>query len=99
MTVTIVHVRVKPENISEFIEATRLNHEASTKEKGNLRFDILQDSSDPSKFVLYEAYVSEEAAGAHKETTHYKTWRDTVAVWMAQPREGVKHTLLFPSFQ
>lgn len=97
MTVTIVHVYVKPENISEFIEATRVNHEASVKESGNLRFDILQDSNDPSKFVLYEAYVSEDAAGAHKETAHYKAWRDTVAGWMARPREGIKHALLFPN--
>jgi len=96
MTATIVHVHVKTENIRQFIEATRDNHELSVKEAGNLRFDILQDSNDPSKFVLYEVYSSEEAAAAHKETAHYKEWRDTVATWMAKPREGVKHKLLFP---
>ncbi|MBA4055807.1 MAG: antibiotic biosynthesis monooxygenase, partial [Marivirga sp.] len=50
-----------------------------------------------SKFVLYEAYVSEEAAAAHKQTVHYAKWRDTVASWMDRPREGVKHNLLFPA--
>jgi autoinducer 2-degrading protein len=97
MTVTLVHVLVKPEFLEPFIEATRENHENSVREPGNLRFDILQDAGDPNKFVLYEAYESEAAAAAHKETAHYLKWRDTVINWMARPREGVKHTLLFPS--
>lgn len=97
MTATIVHVYVKPAHIAEFIAATKINHENSTKEPGNLRFDILQDEKDPSKFVLYEAYETEEAVKAHKETAHYAVWRDTVANWMAQPREGIKHTMLFPA--
>ena len=97
MTVTLVHVFVKHEFIEAFIEATRTNHEISIKEPGNLRFDILQDAQIPSKFILYEAYVSEQAVAAHKETPHYATWRDTVAPWMDRPREGVKHTLLFPA--
>lgn len=96
MIVTIVHVWVKPENIDDFVTATKHNHEHSVREAGNLRFDVLRDASDPEKFVLYEAYLSEAAALAHKETDHYKTWRDRVADYMARPREGVKHKLLFP---
>lgn len=96
MIVTIVHVYVKPEFVKDFIEATRENHENSIKEAGNLRFDILQDAQDATKFVLYEAYESEQAVLAHKETDHYFKWRDKVAPWMAKPREGVKHKLLFP---
>jgi (4S)-4-hydroxy-5-phosphonooxypentane-2,3-dione isomerase len=96
MIVTIVHVWVKPEFIEAFIAATKLNHLHSVKETGNFRFDILQDAADPSKFVLYEAYESEKAAAAHKETSHYLTWRDTVAPWMAKSREGIKHEMLMP---
>jgi autoinducer 2-degrading protein len=97
MTATLVHVRVKPEFIDSFIKATSENHNNSVKESGNFRFDILQDANDPGKFILYEVYESEEAVLAHKETSHYAKWRDTVAPWMAAPREGVKHTLLFPA--
>lgn len=96
MTATLVHVFVKPEYVARFIEATKHNHEQSVKEPGNLRFDILQDANDPAKFVLYEAYASEAAVAAHKETAHYLKWRDSVALWMAKPREGIKHTMLFP---
>ena len=96
MTATLVYVQVKPEYIKAFIEATRENHLNSVKENGNLRFDILQDAIDPGKFVLYEAYETDQAVVAHKETPHYLKWRDTVASWMDKPREGVKHKMLFP---
>jgi len=97
MLVTIVHVHVKAENIADFIEACRLNHQASVEEAGNRRFDILQSTEDPGCFVLYEAYASAAAAVAHKQTAHYQQWRDTVADWMAEPRQGVTYNGLFPA--
>ncbi|TNF34945.1 MAG: antibiotic biosynthesis monooxygenase [Gammaproteobacteria bacterium] len=96
MQVAIVHVQVKREYINDFIEACRLNHEASIRENGNRRFDILQSADDPTRFVLYEAYASQQDAAAHKQTSHYLTWRDTVADWMASPRQGVLYHGLFP---
>ena len=96
MIVTFVHVWVRPKHIHDFIAATTENHKKSTREPGNLRFDLLQDASDQSKFVIYEGYESDEAAAAHKDTGHYKKWRDTVADWMAQPRRGDKHIILAP---
>ncbi len=96
MYVTLVHVHVNQSHIEEFIEATRLNHEASIKEKGNRRFDILQDTTDPGKFILYEAYATLADAAAHKDTLHYAIWRERVAMMMAKPREGVKYVCLFP---
>ena len=97
MIVTLVHVWVKPEFIDNFIMATTENHKNSVKEIGNLRFDILLDANDPNKFVLYEAYESEEDAASHKNTTHYLKWRETVAEMMAQPRRGDKHIILCPA--
>jgi len=97
MIVTFVHVWVKPEHINDFIAASTENHQNSIKESGNLRFDLVQDATDPAKFVIYEAYESEEAAAAHKDTTHYMKWRETVADWMAEPRKGEKHIILAPT--
>jgi len=96
MHVTLVHVRVKPAHLDAFIEATRLNHQASILEPGNRRFDVLQAPDDPCQFVLYEAYVSADDAAAHKNTAHYLTWRDTVADWMAEPRQGIRYDGLLP---
>ena len=96
MHVSLVHVQVKPEHIDDFIAATRLNHKASIQESGNRRFDVLQSPEDPTHFVLYEAYVSAEDVSEHKETPHYRQWRDTVAGWMAEPRQAVTYRGLFP---
>ncbi|HHM04901.1 MAG TPA: antibiotic biosynthesis monooxygenase [Gammaproteobacteria bacterium] len=96
MKVTLVHVRVKAEHVNDFIAATRLNHYASVQEPGNLRFDVLQDATDPQSFILYEAYRSEADAAAHKKTQHYLSWRETVAGWMAEPRRGEPYSGLFP---
>jgi autoinducer 2-degrading protein len=97
MHVTLVQVRVKPEHVARFIDACRANHEGSIREAGNRRFDILQDDTDPARFVLYEAYVSAEAAASHKDTEHYRVWRDTVADMMAEPRQGLRYRGLFPA--
>lgn len=97
MHVTCVTVHVKPDHIEEFIQATIENHRGSVLESGNLRFDILQHGQNPCQFMLYEAYESEEAAAAHKKTAHYLKWRDTVADWMAAPREGTRYHILCPT--
>lgn len=95
MHVTLVHVHVKPQSVEAFIEATRLNHEASVQEPGNRRFDVLQNPDDPTRFILYEAYASADDAARHKQTPHYAAWRDAVAEMMAEPRVGVPMNGLF----
>lgn len=96
MHVTIVQVRVRPEHVQHFIDASRPNHAGSVREPGNRRFDILQSVDDPGRFVLYEAYASAADAAVHKNTAHYQTWRDTVAPWMAVPRVGTQYQGLYP---
>ena len=96
MIVTCVTIYVKEEHIEDFIKASAENHEGSVREPGNMRFDVLQCSDNPARFLLYEAYESQEAAAAHKETSHYKKWRETVADWMASPREGVPYRVIRP---
>ncbi len=96
MVVTTVMISVKPEYIEDFIAATVANHEQSVQEPGNMRFDILQSSNDPARFMLYEAYTSEEDAAAHKKTAHYAAWRETVADWMAEPRSGIPYQAIKP---
>ena len=97
MIVTSVTVWVKTEHVEEFIAAIVKNHEGSIKEAGNLRFDVLQCRENPTRFLLYEAYESEEAARAHKDTAHYLKRRETVADWMIRPREGIVHQVVSPT--
>jgi autoinducer 2-degrading protein len=91
-----VHVHVKPESVDDFRNATAANAQASRQEAGIARFDLLQQSDDPTRFILVEAYRNTEAPAAHKETEHYKTWRDTVATMIAEPRQSVKFSNVDP---
>ncbi len=96
MIVTCVHVKVQPEKIQEFIDAITENHRGSVEEPGNLRFDVLQQADDPARFMIYEAYESEEAVRLHKETAHYLKWRDIVQGYMAEDRFGVRYNVIQP---
>jgi (4S)-4-hydroxy-5-phosphonooxypentane-2,3-dione isomerase len=97
MIATCVYVEVKSEFINEFILACEKNYLLSIQEDGNLRFDVIQETDNLCKFLLYEAYNSESSAAVHKNTAHYLEWRATVEKMMAKPRYGIKHKILFPS--
>ncbi len=96
MLVVHVHVHVKPDCVEAFREATIANARESVKETGIARFDIVQKSDDPTRFVLVEVYRTPQAPAQHKESKHYQTWRDAVADMMADPRTSVKYANIFP---
>lgn len=97
----IVHVlvHVKPDRVEAFRAASIENARNSVREPGVARFDVIQQQDDPTRFVLVEVYRTPDDAARHKETAHYKKWRDTVADMMAEPRVGVKYTNAFPDDQ
>jgi autoinducer 2-degrading protein len=99
MLIVHVNVRVNSESVRGFIEATIENARNSIREPGIARFDVVQQTDDPTRFVLVEVYRDEAASKAHKETAHYAKWRDTVAPMMNGPRTSVKFSNLFPEDQ
>ncbi|MBI5670869.1 MAG: antibiotic biosynthesis monooxygenase [Chloroflexi bacterium] len=96
MLVTLVHIHVKPDYVEPFIEATLDNARNSAQEPGIARFDLIQQADDPTRFILVEVYLTDDAPAKHKETAHYLRWRDKVTEMMAEPRFGVKYNALFP---
>src|ERR1041385_8969981 len=86
MLIVHVHVHVKPEFVEAFRQASIENAQNSIQEPGIARFDVVQQRDDPTRFVLVEVYRSDEDTAAHKETAHYKKWRDTVNPMMAEMR-------------
>ena len=96
MHIVVVDVKVKPEDVEDFIVATKSNAENSNKEIGIARFDVIQSLEDPTRFILVEVYRTAEDPTKHKETLHYKKWRDEVEPMMAEPRAGKKYSNIFP---
>jgi autoinducer 2-degrading protein len=95
MYVVSVTVHVRPESVGPFIEATLDNARNTRAEPGNVRFDVSQVADNPAQFLLYEVYRTGDDFRVHQQTEHYLRWKQAVAEWMAQPRQGVKHNSLF----
>ena len=96
MYIVHVFVNVRPEDVAAFKDATLENARNSIREPGVARFDVIQQQDDPARFLLVEVYRTPEDPARHKETAHYKKWRDTVAQMMAEPRTSIKYTNVFP---
>ena len=96
MLVVHVFIHIKPEYIDVFKEASKENARNSIQEPGIVRFDLIQQTDDPARFVLVEIYRTEDAPAKHKETAHYKKWRDTAEGMMAEPRYSIKYENIYP---
>jgi autoinducer 2-degrading protein len=99
MIIVHVFVHVKPEFVDAFGQASLENARNSVKEPGVARFDVVQQTDDPTRFLLVEVYRTPQAPGQHKDTSHYQTWRDKVAPMMAESRRSIKYTNIFPDDQ
>jgi quinol monooxygenase YgiN len=99
MHIVHVFVHVKADRIEDFTSASIENARESVKEPGVARFDVIQQSHDPVRFVLVEVYRTCEDPARHKETAHYQKWRDAVADMMAEPRHAIQYANIFPGEQ
>lgn len=96
MLVVHVQIHVKSEFLEAFKQATLDNARNSVQEPGIARFDVVQQSDDPTRFVLSEVYRSPDALTHHRTTAHYARWRDAVEEMMAEPRARVEYSNVFP---
>ena len=86
MHVTLVTIQVKPDRIDDFLRVFRPNQLGALQEKGCVRFDVLQDAEDETRFTIYEAYIDEDAVKAHKTTPHYLKVKAELEDIMTGPR-------------
>ncbi|MBV9744107.1 MAG: antibiotic biosynthesis monooxygenase [Acidobacteriia bacterium] len=99
MLVLIVNLQVKPEFVDAFREITTENGRNSVQEPGIVRFDLLENNEDPTRFVLYEVYRDADAPVKHRETAHYNTWVQKVTEMLVEPRTRVFYRNVFPTDQ
>ncbi len=97
MLIIHVHIHVKPEEVEAFSRATIENARDRIGEPGVVRFDILQEIDDPTRFLLAEVYRDEAAPDRNRATTHYARWQDMVAELLAEPPTEVRFSNLFPA--
>jgi autoinducer 2-degrading protein len=97
MYALVVPLKVKPEMREKFLAAAQDDSICSVRdEPGCLRFDVLQDNSDPNRFFFYEVYEDEKAVEAHRAAPHYARWRAAAAEVLAEPTNAHRCSTIFP---
>jgi len=89
MYIVVVHSHIQPEHVKRFRELTIQNAEASRGEEGCVRFDVLQQADDETRFTFIEIFRSKEDGAKHLETSHFKKWLEDAVPLMVKPRTRV----------
>lgn len=62
----VVQATIFPDRMAEFLKLIKTNAEATRKEPGCLRFDVLRSQESPNEFFFYELYTGPSAIDYHK---------------------------------
>ncbi|NJC95156.1 MAG: antibiotic biosynthesis monooxygenase [Anaerolineales bacterium] len=89
MYIVVVHSHIQPEHVERFREVTVENAEASRREAGCVRFDVIQQADDPTRFTFIEMFKSKEDGARHLETSHFTKWLEEAVPLMTEPRTRV----------
>jgi quinol monooxygenase YgiN len=76
MVAIIAFVYGKESETGKLKEALKELGRETIREKGNLSFLMHQKQDDPSTFIFYETYASEEAFTSHLNSNHAKKFGD-----------------------
>lgn len=97
MYAVVVPLKIKPEMREKFLAAALDDSTSSRRdEPGCLRFDVLQDNTDPNRYFFYEVYRDEDAFKAHQASAHYPRWRAAATEVLAEPTSASRCTTIYP---
>jgi autoinducer 2-degrading protein len=77
MFIVLVRVQVRPELLAEFKTAILENAKLSVqRDPGCVRFDVLQQEDDPTRWFFYEVYEREQAWVDHRASAHFLAFKE-----------------------
>ncbi len=81
----IVTIKLKPGTADDFRSQVLENAAASKREEADChRFDVLVSEDDADALFFYEEYTEAASLDAHRETPHYKKFRDATDHMVAE---------------
>ena len=69
-----VNIKVKPENLDNFMDQVQENARAARSERGCLQFEVLVDPDDKTSLMLFEVYDDQKAFEAHQAGDAFKQY-------------------------
>lgn len=79
MICVLADLRIKTGSQDVFFAAAREMIKATLAEPGCIRYDLMQDITEPDHLTFVEEWESREALAAHFETAHMAVWRKASA--------------------
>ncbi|WP_164661006.1 putative quinol monooxygenase [Tropicibacter sp. Alg240-R139] len=76
---TFFAINVLPIHRKAFLDASIfVAQSVISEEQGVFQFHVMVDTANPNRFYFYEVFRDEAAAHAHRETSAFKNWWETV---------------------
>jgi autoinducer 2-degrading protein len=91
-----VHHYIKPDQVDVYKTAALENVRKTVLEPGVIRFEMFQDSADPTHFSIFEVYQDLAARDAHLETEHLLKFKDVYLATNARRGNGDEFIALYP---
>jgi quinol monooxygenase YgiN len=73
--------KILPEHLDDYIKNMNVCAEASNKEPGCVRYEVMQDEDDPHMMCLFQVFQDADAYQAHQDSAHHVTWVDISKDW------------------
>lgn len=86
MYVILGTIAVREEHLGQFLTHVREHAEASAREPGCVRYEVLQDTTDPLTVCLLEVFRSEADLEIHRQQPHYQRWMAMSRYWRDHTR-------------
>lgn len=96
MLTVLVSIKVKPDQLKAFTDATISEVQASSQDQGVVGIDILQESDDHAHFTLHEVFQSRQVGMQHLEMAHFKQWQSIVKPMLIEPPHAAAFEHVFP---
>jgi quinol monooxygenase YgiN len=93
MIVLIGKVSIQPTKLEQFLSEVNKAIEASRKEAGISRYELVQPVGEPNTFMFIEEFTDEAALESHSKTEHLKRWRAMLGTMLAGPPEIKKYNV------
>lgn len=81
------NVFIKPEKVSDFIEAAKFIIDSSNAEPGCVSYQLYQNPYDNTKFIFVEVWKDQMAIDNHFSMSYFKAFGPKTKDWLLQDTE------------
>jgi len=94
MYTVILFTKIRPQHIDDYIVNMRVCAEATNKEPGCIRYEVMQDADDPTMMCLFQVFKDEAAYQVHQDAEHHRVWIEMSGDWRepsGRPRSELRY--------